>query len=377
MGTKAGLVCVVLVTALAAACGSSSSSHGPAALRPNDIAVVGQTHITKAELAHQVDLEERSLALGSESCTGGAQGQEDCSDKKGKIPPKNTAAYTTTIVAPVVNYLVSDAQLHAIARRLHVAVTQKQIAAEIAANVKQLYGGNEATYQADLRRYHLTAADVHSQVEFTLLERNIDNLLKKQVTVTPDEVLAYYDAHRSDYETAAATRRVDYVLEPSRAAAVRARKALAAGKTFAAVTKGAIDSSALHEPFIATDGQVDRAFGDAAFSLPTNALSPPVRVDKAYARTSLKGRCTPTCYFVIRPAAATIKAGTEQPFATVRAQITSQLQSLLPVRHVQLVIAKLVKQQRKVTRYAPGYAPPRQTTPATGVPDTDDDTTAP
>jgi parvulin-like peptidyl-prolyl isomerase len=376
MGTKAGLVCVVFVTALAAACGGSSASNGPAALRSNDIAVVGQTHITKAELAHQIDLEKRSMILGSESCTGGSQGQEDCSDKKGKIPPKNTAAYTTNIVAPVVNYLVSDAQLHAIARKLHISVTQKQIAAEIAANVNQLYGGSEAKYQADLRRYHLTAADVNSQVEFTLLEQNIDTMLKKQVTVTPADVLAYYNAHRSVYETAAATRQVDYVLEPSRTAAVRARRALASGKTFAAEAKGAIDSSALHEPFIATDGEVDTAFGNVAFSLPTDALSPPVRVDKAYARSSLKGRCKPACYFVIRPMAATIKAGTEQPLSAVQAEITSQLQSLLPVRHVQLVIAKLVKQQRKVTRYAPGYAPPPQTTPATGVPDTDD-TTAP
>ena len=56
-----------------------------------------------------------------------------------------TAAYKTSIVQPVVTYLVLDAQL-----RRHrsasspIVVTPDQVHAEIAKNVQQLYGGDES-----------------------------------------------------------------------------------------------------------------------------------------------------------------------------------------------------------------------------------------
>jgi hypothetical protein len=59
----------------------------------------------------------------------------------------------------------------------------------------------------------------------------------------------------------------------------------------------------------------------------------------------------------------------------VRAEIATQLRSVLPLRHAQLVIAKLEKEQNAVTRYPPGYAPARAKTPSTGVPDTAETTT--
>ena len=182
---------MVVFAAVVAACGGSSSASTPAKLEPGDVAVVGSTHITKAELEHQITLEVRAIELGGESCTGGSQGQEDCADKKGTVPPVGTAAYKTTIVEPVVTYLVVDAQLRDIGKKLSVVVTADQVHAEIAKNVQQLYGGDEAKYRADLKRYRLTDADVEQQVELTLLEQRIDAKLKAQVKVTPEEVRTY------------------------------------------------------------------------------------------------------------------------------------------------------------------------------------------
>ncbi len=369
---------MVVFAAVVAACGGSSSASTPAKLEPGDVAVVGSSHITKAELEHQITLEVRAIELGGESCTGGSQGQEDCADKKGTVPPVGTAAYKTTIVEPVVTYLVVDAQLRAIGKKLSVVVTPDQVHAEIAKNVQQLYAGDKAKYRADLKRYRLTGADVEQQVELTLLEQRIDAKLKAQVTVTPEDVRAYYDTHTQLYEDSASTRRVDYVLEPSKAAATRARAAIASGRSFADVAGGAIDDSSRHEPFVATDdGQIDAAFAASAFTLPTNTLSRPVRLDKTYLKSqpTLKGRCKPACYFVIRPIADTIKGGTQKSFASVRAEIATQLRSTLPLRHAQLVIARLEKEQNTLTRYAPGYAPARARTPSTGVPDTAETTT--
>jgi PPIC-type PPIASE domain/SurA-like N-terminal domain len=373
MGAPRGVLCLVALATLAAACGSSSS-NGTAGLRSEDVAVVGQTHITKAQLRHQVALEVRAMRLGQESCTGGSEGQEDCSDKKEPVPATDTPEYRTTVVDPVINYLVTDAQLHDIARQLGVVVTKAQIQAQVTAQIQQIYGGNMTKYRADLTRFHLTDADVDEQVEFTLVERGIDGKLRRQVHVTPAEVQAYFQAHRNLYETDTATRLVDYVLEPSRAAAKRARARLAAGRSFAEVAGGAIDSSARHEPFVATAGQLEKNFQKAAFSLRTNALSALVPVDRRYMRSLLKGKCKPACFFVIRPTAATIKGGTEKPFGEVQAQIKTQLLSLLRLRHVQAVIAVYEKQQDAKTRYAAGYKPAPVTTPSTGVPDSDDET---
>jgi hypothetical protein len=178
------------------------------------------------------------------------------------------------------------------------------------------------------------------------------------VHVPASAVRAYYEAHKQIYETAAATRTVDYVLVANRAAALRAHRALAAGKSLTAASHGAISSSAQHEPFVATKGQLDAPFQRAAFGLPTHALSGLVPVDRAYAHSVLKGKCAPTCYFVIRPTGAIVKGGTLQSFASVEAQIHTQLLDALRTQHERDVIARFEKRENRVTKYAAGYAPP-------------------
>ena len=140
---------------------------------------------------------------------------------------------------------------------------------------------------------------------------------------------------------------------------------------------GAIDASTLREPFAATRGKLEANFQRAAFGLPTNRLSGLVPVDRAYARSTLRGRCRPTCYFVLRPTAATVKDGSLEPLSEVRDRVHAQLLGARRAQHVQAVIARYEQQQRALTRYAPGYKPLPVTTPATGVPDTDDEAPPP
>jgi hypothetical protein len=105
------------------------------------------------------------------------------------------------------------------------------------------------------------------------------------------------------------------------------------------------------------------------FRLRTGRLSGLVPVSRAYARANLRGRCKPTCYYVLRPTAATVKGGALEPFAAVAAQVHAQLLSALRSRHVQAAIARYERHQRALTRYAPGYRPPPVPAPAAGVPD--------
>ena len=69
-----------------------------------------------------------------------------------------------------------------------------------------------------------------------------------------------------------------------------------------------------------------------------------------------------------------IKGGAAKSFASVEAQIQSTVLSSRQTAHLQSVVTKLENAQKKITRYAPGYKPPKTTTPSTGVPDTDEST---
>jgi PPIC-type PPIASE domain/SurA-like N-terminal domain len=336
MGRTFRIILLAALAATMAACGGSSSPSSSAAkLSSGDVAVVGGTHITTDQLDHQIKLEVRAMQL-----------------KKQAVPKVGTSSYTTSVVQPVLAYLVTDAQVHNIAQQLSVTTTPKEIQAQVTKAVAQYYGGSKAKYQADLKKYGLTDADISQQFELTLLEQKIEAKLRNQVSVTDKQVQDYYNAHKSQY---ADTRKVDYVLEPSKAAAESARAAIMNGKSFKDVAKGAIDDSGSHEPFVATKGQVDKSFQDVAFTLATNQLSALVPVDKAYiaSQPSLKGKCKPTCYFVIRPTADVQK----QTFASLKAQIRSTLLSTKQQAHLQAVVSQLEKQQKKLTHYAAGYKP--------------------
>jgi foldase protein PrsA len=350
MGRIPLIICLAAVAAFTAACGGSSSSSSSASLQSGDVAVVGGTHITKSDLDHQIKLELAAMAV-----------------KKQKIPQVGTAGYQSTVVQPVLQYLVTDAQVHNIAKTLSVVVTQKQIQDQVSKAITQFYGGSEAKYKADLQRYKLTDADVAQQFELTLLEQNIEAKLKNQVKVTPKQVQDYYNSHKTQFQTGASTRRVDYVLVPSKAAAENARTQLAAGKSFKAVDHGAIDDSARHEPFVFSQGGGDTNFDRATFTLKTNELSQPVPMAAAYyaSQPTLKGKCKPVCYFVIRPAGDVVKGGQQKSFAAVKAQIQSTLLSQQQTAHLQQIVTNLEKQQKKVTKYAPGFAPPKVSTPST------------
>jgi len=350
MGRILAIICLAALAALAAACGgSSSSSSSSASLGSDDVAVVGQNHITKQALDHQIKLELAAMAV-----------------KQEKIPKAGTTGYTSTVVQPVLAYLVQDAQVHDIAKQLSVSVTPKQIQSEIDKAIQQYYGGDQTKYHSDLKKYKLTDADIAQQFELTLLEQKIEAKLKGQVKVSDKDVENYYKSHQQLYETSADSRTVDYVLLPDKASAEKAHSALASGKSFADVAAGAIDDSAAHEPFTFSKGGGDVAFQNATFSLKTNELSGLVPVDKAYMQSSLAGKCQPTCYFVIRPTGDIVKAGTKKSFAEVKDQIRTQLLQTRQSSHIASVVKKLEAQQKKLTKYAPGYAPPKTSTPSSG-----------
>ena len=342
------LLLAALTAGLSAACGGGgSSSSSAASLETGDVAVVGSTHITKTQLDHWITLRVKGMTIANQT------------------PPKpGTTDYTTNVVQPVLQHLVQEAQVRNMAEKLNVTVTPADLDKAIKNAVDQNYGGDESKLQADLKKYGLTSDDLRYEFGTTLYENKITDKLTNAVKVTDQDVQDYYDKNKAAYKSSSDTRVVDYALFPDKASAQTALHKLAGGASFSDVSAGTIDTSANHEPFTAQKGQVDKAFEDSAFTLPTNQLSPLVKVDKAYATSSLGGKCQPDCYFLIRPTADVVKAGTQQSFDEVKAQIRTQLLSTRKQSHVTSVIRRLENEQKKLTKYATGYAPPATSTAA-------------
>ena len=354
MGRTLRIVFLAALTVATAACGGGSSGSGSstpsAALAAGDVAVVGTTHITKTDLNRNITLRVNALK-----------------EQKQSVPKAGTTAYTDQVIQPVLQHLVQAAEVRNIAKELNVTATSSDIHKAIQTAIQQNYGGSQEKYQADLKRFGLTEADIETEFTTSILEQKILTKLRGQVKVTDQDVQKYYDQNKASYTTTSDTRVVDYGLYPDKASAQAALTKLKGGGSFKDVSAGTIDSSANHEPFTATKGQLDKNFEKAAFSLKTNELSGLVVVDKTYAKQSLPGKCKPTCYFIIRPTADTVKAGTEQPFDKVKDQIRSQLLSTRQQQHVVDVIKRLEAEQKKATHYATGYAPPKtsSSSPAT------------
>jgi foldase protein PrsA len=335
-----------VTAALTAACGGGGgSSNSSTSLESGDVAVVGSTHITKEQLDRAITQRLKGMKV------------------QGQTPPKvGTTDYTTNVVQPTLQHLVQEVEVRNIADALHVAVTDAEYTKALKNVVDQNYGGDESKLQADLKKVGFTNDDLRYEYETTLLENKITDKLTNQVKVTDQDVQDYYNANKASYKTTADSRVVDYALYPDKASAQAALTKLAGGATFKDVAAGTIDTSANHEPFTAQKGQVDKAFEQSAFTLPTNQLSPLVKVDKNYATSNLGGKCQPDCYFIIRPTADVVKGGTQQSLDQVKAQIRTQLLSTRKQSHVTSVIRRLEAAQRKATKYATGYAPPATTT---------------
>jgi len=101
------IVLLALLTsavALAAACGGGSGSSSTAAkLNSDDVAVVGDIHITREQLDHQIQLAEKSAQIAKQT-----------------LPKPGTADFKTQVTDQILQRLVNNADLENIAKVLGV-----------------------------------------------------------------------------------------------------------------------------------------------------------------------------------------------------------------------------------------------------------------
>jgi SurA-like protein/parvulin-like peptidyl-prolyl cis-trans isomerase-like protein len=298
------LLPLLALVALLAACGGGGGG-GAGALNKDDVAVVGDQHITTQDLAAELQQAKQSYAQNRQS-----------------FPKEGTSAYET-IKSQAITLLVQHAERQAEAKKMGLTVTDKEVQQRLDTIKKQYFAGkngkiDEAKYQQQLAKAKLTDAQFQKDIRQQLLEEKLYKKLTADAKVTDAEALTYYQAHPDVY-TQAKSRDVQYMLIKKKALAASLYAKLKANDSYANFCKLAKQYSG--DPSTAkscgkatfTQGQTVKAFDTVLFSQPTNVTHPPV-----YDATSYKA------YFLIRPLKAA-KPRSSTPFAQVKSSIKQTL----------------------------------------------------
>ena len=316
---------LAVVTLVAAACGDSDEVPADA------VAVVDGTSITRSSLDGLLARAKKSYAA-----------------QKRAFPKAGTSDYQT-LQTQAVAYLVQREEYAREADKLGIDVTDQQIAKKVEEVKKQYFGGSQARFEKGLKDQGYTKATLEEDIRSQLLTEGIYKQVTNDAKVTDADVKSFYEKNRSDY-TVPESRSVRHILVKTKADADRIRTELVNGGDFAALAKAnSIDpgSKDAGGKLTVSKGQTVAPFDKAAFSLDTDELSQPVK--------------TQFGYHLIQPL-ADVKAGSVTPFAQVKDQIRTQLESETKNTAVTKWVADVEKEYKGKVQYAAGFEPPDTST---------------
>jgi parvulin-like peptidyl-prolyl isomerase len=330
---RLAVLLLVPLALLAAACGGGGGKGGGSVAK-NDVAVVGDDHITRESL-------DRLLA------------RVKCSyDLQKKAFPKAGSPDYQAVQQQILQDLVQRAELTQKAPGLGVEVTDAQIEKQLNQIKKQYFGGSEKRYQADLKKLCTTDAEVRDDLRGRILSGNVYTKVTRGVKVTDADVQAYYNSNKSVY-TQPESRVVRHILVKSKALADRLYNQLKNGADFAALAKKYSQdpgSKSQGGQLTISRGQTVAPFDKEAFSLKTGEISKPVK--------------TTFGWHIIKAEKDTQKSKTT-PFPQVKKAIRQQLLQQKQTQAWQNWISGVQKEFAGKVSYATGLAPPATTTSAT------------
>jgi len=178
MKTVKFLLPVVFVAALLAGCGGGGSS---ASLGSDDVATVGDTHVTKAQFDALI-----------------TQAKNSFQQNKRAFPKQGTSDYET-IKGQAMTLLVQQAERAEKAKSLGINVTDKDVENRLAQIKKQYFNGSEKQYKQRLAAQHLTDAQVRDDIRAQLVSEDLFNKVTKDVKVSSSDVHSYYIGHPQLY----------------------------------------------------------------------------------------------------------------------------------------------------------------------------------
>ncbi len=336
------LSCLALVL-LVASCGSGGGSKK---VSGNAVAVVGDKEISKADWNALIDQTRRNYQA-----------------TKHQFPKPGTVALAS-LRANAVQFLIQNSEYAQEADKLGVKVSDKDVQDRLDQIKKQYYGNppgqpaasskqTEKRYQQALKQQGFTDTEVRTGIKLQLIREKVFQKVTGDVKVSDNEVKAYYDKHKQQYETPAQpeSRKVRHILVKKKALADRLYTQLKAnpGEFAALARKYSTDTSSKVNggtlPAPALKGRQVPAFDKAAFSLKTNEISKPVNMGYGWD--------------VLQPLGA-IKPGTPAkptPLSQVKEAIRQQLISQKKNQKMQDWLNGIKKSYCKTISYQRGYSP--------------------
>jgi parvulin-like peptidyl-prolyl isomerase len=330
---------IALLAALAlgvAAAGCGGDDGETAEVPDGAIAVVGDREIPKAEYDRLVSQAKKTYE---------ARDQE--------FPAAGTPDFAQLRNA-IVRSLVEQTEFEIAAEELEVEVSDADVEKRLKELKEQFFEGDQEKYEAELAKQGLTDAQVRTDVRTRLLSERIFEEVTKDVKVTDEEIQAYYDENKTQFETPA-SRDVRHILVKQKARADDLYNQLRQGGDFAALAKRYSQdpaSKAEGGKFTAQQGATVPEFDKTAFELETGELSRPVKTQFGWH---------------IIEATSAVKPKATQELSDVESQISDQLLEEQKNARINEWIEELRKRFEDEVVYAPGFEPPPAETTTGGA----------
>jgi foldase protein PrsA len=183
----------------------------------------------------------------------------------------------------VMQFFIQGYWYQAYAHKLGISVTNADVAKQLTTERKAAHLSSQSAFTKYLGQSGYTLADINWQTRESLVLKKLE--AKYDTKVTPAQISAYYNAHKSTFGTPE-TRNMRIVLAKTQSAAKTALAALKHGQSWKTVAKkystdpttknngGLLDNVA--------KGQQDAALSSAAFAAPLNKLVGPVKGSFGY-----------------------------------------------------------------------------------------------
>jgi len=256
------LLAFCLLVLLVAGCGGTST----ASLSSDDAAVVGSKPITKDQFQSLMDRAKKSYE-----------------SQKRPFPKPGSTEYEQ-LKGQAVTFLIQRAEFEQEAEGMGIKITDDKVNKRIEQLKKQFYGGSEQRYEKTLKQQGLTQDQAKEEVRAQLISEELFKKVTGNVSVSKDEVKAYYNSHKSQYGQPQ-TREVRHILVAKKALADQLYAQLKAGANFAKLAKKYSKdpgSASNGGKLTVSKGQTVPAFDKTAFNLKKGQLSPPVHTQYGY-----------------------------------------------------------------------------------------------
>ena len=326
------LIVAVALALVAAGCGGSSSSKVPS----DAVAVVNGQPISKAQLDQLLN-----------------QAKVTYKSQKRAFPKAGSAEYAA-LQTQAITFLVQRSEFAQEADKMGIKVTDQQVEARLNQIKKQYFKSDPKAYLKQLASQGLTDSQVRDDLRAQLISEAIFAKVAGGVKVTDTQIADYYAKNKSQYSQPQ-SRDVRHILVKNKALAETLYKEIRAnnGATFAALAKKYSQdpgSKNTGGKLTVAKGQTVPAFDQAAFTLPTKAISTPIHTQYGWHIIQALSD--------IRPARTT-------PLASVKASIQQQLLQTQKNAAMTAWVAAAKKKYDTKTHYQVGYGPTTTATTTT------------